>query len=105
IVQAQVVNSPVPSTVTFLSGASGVTFVLENTNAGALILTDVDMYRDGAYGTANYTLWYSATSISGASTVNTPDWTLIASSTPATISTSGVYNIFTGLTFNIPAST
>src|SRR5690606_29191765 len=103
--RAQTINSPIPSTITFLSGASGVVFALENTNAGAVILTDVSIYRDGAYGNASYTLWYSASSLSGSSTVNTPTWTQIASNTPAVISTSGVYPVFTGLTFNIPAST
>src|SRR5690606_6726904 len=88
--RAQTINSPIPSTITFLSGASGVVFALENTNAGAVILTDVSIYRDGAYGNASYTLWYSASSLSGSSTVNTPTWTQIASNTPAVISTSGV---------------
>jgi hypothetical protein len=104
-VSAQTVVSPVPTTTTFLSGASGITFNLENTNAGPIIVTGVDMYMDVASSGATYTLWYTTSALSGTSTVNTPTWTQIATNTPAAISASGVYPIFTGLTFNMPGTT
>lgn len=99
------ISTTAPSSFTFLSGSCGVTFVLDNTNSYAVTLTEVKMWRNTASTSATYTLWYSATSLSGSGTVQPSAWSQIAQVSPSNVSTSAVYSIFNGLSFTIPANT
>lgn len=85
---------------------TAVTFVIENTNAFPVLLTNVGSWINSTDAAGTYQLWYSATSLSGTPAIATPTWTQIAQVTsfppPAT---SGITNIFTGLSFTIPAGT
>src|SRR5688572_8637285 len=85
---------------------TAVTFVIENTNAFPVLLTNVGSWINSGDAPGTYQLWYSATSLSGLPAIASPTWTQIAQVTafppPAT---SGITNIFTGLSFTIPAGT
>jgi len=89
-----------------VSGNAAVTFVVENTNAAAIVLTQVDVFWNTLTVTSpvNATLWYTATSLSGAPTITSPTWTSIATA-PVTITTAGYYPTFLGLSFIIPGNT
>ncbi|RYD56624.1 MAG: T9SS type A sorting domain-containing protein [Sphingobacteriales bacterium] len=88
-----------------LSGTASISFVVENTNTNAVLLTDLSSLRTTASNGVTYTLWYSATSLSGTSTVATPAWTQIATIAPANVTASAISPIFSGLSFVIPAGT
>jgi len=89
-----------------VTGSAAVTFVVENTNASAILLTQVDIFCGSTVTSGTVpTLWYSATSLSGAPTIATPTWTSIATGSPIVFSTSGYYPALTGLSFIIPAAT
>jgi len=80
-----------------------ITFVIQNTNATAITLKEVDSHcKTGQNGTTQK-LWYSATSLSGAATITTPNWTLIGTGTTLSIPADGIYPVVTGLSFSIPA--
>ena len=89
-----------------VTGNSVVTFVIENTNAFPVILNGMEDYKAASYpaGPTTFTLWYSASSLSGAVTVGTTDWTQITTSPTLTLVT-GYNTIFTTLGFTIPANT
>jgi subtilisin-like proprotein convertase family protein len=90
-----------------VSGASSVTFVVTNNNSNPVILTRVDVQAATQFTSGNTTgsLWFTATSLSGAPTVAAPAWTLIATGTPVNVTADGVYTFLSGLTFSIPANT
>lgn len=86
-------------------GNSGITFVVQNTNATSRVITQIDqMWNTGTtVGTATAKLWMSTTSLSGGGTVSSPNWTLIATSPVINVTTSGLYPTFTNLSIIIPA--
>src|SRR5690606_19711074 len=100
--QSTTITTPLPTAAASLSGANAtITFAIQNTNAYAMTLTDVEFYRDGATSGWTYTLWYSTTNLSGPpGNVNTPNWTSIASTVASTVSTLAIHPLFTGLSFN-----
>ncbi|HSN95597.1 MAG TPA: hypothetical protein VLR10_00215, partial [Nitrososphaeraceae archaeon] len=85
---------------------TAVTFVIENTNGFPISLTNVGSWINSTDAAGTYQLWYSASSLSGTPAIATPAWTQIAQVTnfPAP-ATSGITNIFTSLSFAIPAGT
>ncbi|MCS6934176.1 MAG: GEVED domain-containing protein [Chitinophagales bacterium] len=85
-----------------VSGNSAITFVIQNNSGADIILTQVDNYLQTANNNTNVTLWYSATSLSGAPTIATPTWTQIANAGPIAAPSNGVYPHFTNLNFLIP---
>ncbi|HTN46845.1 MAG TPA: gliding motility-associated C-terminal domain-containing protein [Flavipsychrobacter sp.] len=92
---------------TTTTSAGGVTFVIQNTNPGPILLTNVGYYVSAADNGQLYTLYYSSTSISGPQPTVWPDpnWSLVASATVNGITTTGIQDILNGLTFLIPANT
>jgi subtilisin-like proprotein convertase family protein len=84
---------------------SAACFVIENTNAIDATLRQVDCYWIPTSNGAVPKLWYSATSLSGAPTIQSPAWTLVATGSALTITTAGYYTTLTGLSFVIPAGT
>ena len=89
-----------------LASNSGITFVIENTSGDVINLSQVSTFLVVANTGMIPGLWYSSTSLSGATpVVASPNWTLITTGTPVTVNTDGVYNLFTGLSFLIPNNT
>lgn len=88
---------------------SMVSFVIINTNAYAIKVTDLTSYFNPAVIGGNptgssMTLWYSSTSLSGdPGTLAGPNWTSGATSTLGAIGAAGVYPVFTGINIQIPA--
>lgn len=93
--------------LTYLTGDAVVTFAIANANAVPVTLTKLDVYASATSspGSTTGTLWYSATSLSGAPTVATPTWTVVAAGSPVAISADGFYTFLSGLSFTIPANT
>lgn len=105
------------TTLTTATGTSGyvgnvniqanacATFVVENTNASAIILDAIETYKSAIYPDvpASFTLWYSTTSLSGQPDVSKPVWDSITTTQPLSL-TLGYNTIFSGLNFQIPAS-
>jgi subtilisin-like proprotein convertase family protein len=80
-----------------------VTFVIQNTNATAITLKEVDSHCKTGQNGSVQKLWYSTTSLSGAATISAPTWTLIATGTALAIPADDIYPVLTGLNFSIPA--
>lgn len=101
------INTGYSATTSTGSGGNGITFAIENTNATAQLLTDVGYYLTSSHSNTVYQLWVSTTSLSGPQPTSYPatGWTLVAQVTTGTITTTGIQNIFTGLSHTIPAST
>lgn len=90
----------------FSSGASYLTFSIQNTNAYPVTLTDMSVFSLPVYSDNIYKLWYSATSLNGvANPIATPTWTQLAESEPLTTSTQTYINPFKCIGFVIPANT
>jgi hypothetical protein len=88
-----------------VGGDAAITFVVENTNTYAILLTGVDMYWTTTYNGTIPTLWYSATSLSGLPNIAAPTWTSIATGSPVAVTAAGYYPALSNLTFTIPAGT
>ncbi len=89
-----------------VTGNSAITFVIENTNSFAIQITQIDNYWQKANTGTTPSLWYSSTSLGGAPTIASPDWTLITGPiSPITVAANGYYPTFTGMSFTIPAAT
>lgn len=89
-------------------GAPGqVTFVLDNTNAGPIVITGIGNYCTTAEDNAIWQLYYSTTSLSGAvADMSAGGWALIATSFPTPVTATGITPLnFTGLNFIVPGST
>lgn len=88
------------------STTTGITFVIQNTNATSRVLTQIDQYWNTAISTvgpATVRLWMTTTSLSGiGGGVVTPTWTLMASNS-VNIAVTGVIPVFTGLSIVLPA--
>jgi subtilisin-like proprotein convertase family protein len=82
------------------STTTGITFVIQNTNATSRVLTQIDQYWNTAIttaGPATVRLWRTTTDLSGVGGgVVTPTWTLMASNT-VNVAATGVIPVFTGL--------
>lgn len=100
------INEPAYNGGNGVTGNSCVTFVIENTNSSAWLLSDLEVYFQTASNGAHVDLWYSASSLSGAPTVGSPTWTKITA-TSATISVpaNGYIPVFSNLNFIIPGNT
>lgn len=86
-----------------LSGACGITFVIENTSGNPMNLTEVATYLQVGTNGASMSLWYSSTSLSGATPgVTTTDWTKIATTPSVSVPVEAVTTVFTGMSFLIP---
>lgn len=85
---------------------SAITFVIDNTSAAPIFLTDVGDWTSSTDNGSVYTLYYSATSLSGAPATAFPaaGWTQVASNTVTIPSAAlSVNNVITGMNFLIPA--
>ena len=104
-----VLTTGVPSSPSSLSGSPapfGVSFIIENTNPYAIIMTTMEVYRGSGSSGMTFSLLYNATSLSGSSNLNTtPGWTAITSTTASTVSTTAIHPTFSGMNFLIPANT
>ena len=90
-----------------IAAPAGITFVIQNTNATARVLTNVDVYWQTFFtpGPATVKLWYTATALSGNTVpVATPAWTVIGNAT-VNVTGTGIIPTFSGLNFTIPANT
>lgn len=91
------------------SGTGGfITFVVENTSATPIYLTDVGNWTSSVDNGVTYTLWYSASSLSGSpGTLATPTWTVAGTNTVSGIAGTAlaVNTVISGMTFTIPAGT
>jgi len=109
--QVTIANYDVPSPLMYPAyngsnngGTGGITFAVRNYNSNAILLTGVSIYQVAVPNT--YTLWYSATSLTGPATVTTANgWTQIATSSAMTAPTNALAAPFTNLTFLIPGNT
>src|SRR5690554_1911805 len=96
--------------LTFFAATTGVgiTFAIQNTNSVPVTLNGLDFYMDAGTN-QSYQLWYNATSITGApGIINAANgWVSIAGPQNAapTDTVNGVYPVFTGIDFEIPANT
>lgn len=82
-----------------------ITFVVQNANAQPRILTKVDYFAAVDQPDNTYSLWYTATSLSGAPAVTSPTWTLIATGLPISAAADGITTVLDNLSFVIPANT
>src|SRR5690349_15251019 len=104
--QQVTIATGLPSSASSGSSAapSVVTFCLNNTRPTAVTLKGIDHYMSTSNANTVWKLFYSASSLSGQPNVTT--WTLIDSvSGPTTVTSTGIYTLFTALSFSIPAST
>ncbi|MFY7883885.1 MAG: T9SS type A sorting domain-containing protein [Dolichospermum sp.] len=88
-------------------GNSCITFSVNNTNNFAITIDALETFKSANYpaNAANFTLWYSTTSLSGAADLSTSDWVQIVSTqSPQTLS--GGYNtVLNNIGFSVPALT
>jgi subtilisin-like proprotein convertase family protein len=85
---------------------SGITFVVQNTNATSRVLTQIDQTWDPAFtaSPAVVKLWMTTTQLSGIGTgVASPAWTLMATNSNLVVAALGTIPTFTGLSIVIPA--
>lgn len=92
------------------AGSPGViTFVVQNANASARILTKVDCFAGVSHPNNTYSLWYSSTSLSGAPGNNPgiapPVWTLAATGVPITPVADEITTVLDNLSIVIPPNT
>src|SRR5690554_2540419 len=101
------INTNLSGTTSTGSAGNGITFVVENTNATAQMLTDVEYYLTSTQSNNTYELWVSTTSLSGPQPASYPSagWTLVATTTTGTITSTAIQPLFTNLSYIIPAST
>jgi hypothetical protein len=85
------------------SAPSVVTFCINNTRSSAVTLKRIDHYMSTSNASTVWKLFCSASSLSGQPNVTT--WTLIDSVIGPTVTGTGIYTLFTTLSFSIPAST
>lgn len=80
-----------------------ITFCIENTRSAAVTLKGISNYMASGNASSTWKLFYSASSLSGQPNVTT--WTVIDSVTGPSVSSTGIYTLFSSLNFTIPAST
>ena len=103
--QQVTIATGLPSSASSGSSAapSVVTFCINNTRPTQVTLKGVDNYMSTSNASTVWKLYYSATSLSG--TPNVTTWTLIDSVTGPTVTSTGIFALFSALSFPIPAST
>ncbi|TDH28668.1 hypothetical protein EXU57_00905 [Segetibacter sp. 3557_3] len=103
---AQTVTIPAPPSVTLspLFSSSVVTFVVENTNNVPLTVKGVSNYLLRSGPATVFTLYYSSTSLSGPSTISSPEWLEVATSAPIQATADGITSIFSSLNLVVPAN-
>src|SRR5690606_31761591 len=86
------INTNLSATTSTGSGGNGITFAIENTNAGAQLLTEVGYYLTSSHSNMFFELWESTTSLSGPQSTAYPSagWTLVATVTTCTITGTGI---------------
>lgn len=100
------ITTGIPSAASSLSGTTvGLSFALKNNNSSPITLTGIDFYMGTANGAQTWTLWYSATSLSGNGSISSPTFTQIASVTAAAPTATAIIPLFTTLSFSVPANT
>lgn len=82
---------------------AAITFVVQNTNTVPITITQVHSFCKPTQSGSTQKLWYSSTSLSGAPTIATPEWTLVGTGSALTIPSNGYYPVITGLSFVVPA--
>ncbi len=85
--------------------AAAITFVVQNANTSPRILTKVDCFAAADQPENTYSLWYSATSLSGAPTIGSPIWTLAATGLPISAAANGIETVLDNISVVIPANT
>ncbi|XZF13003.1 GEVED domain-containing protein [Chitinophagaceae bacterium MMS25-I14] len=89
-----------------VGGNSAITFGVNNTNAAAIILTQVATFQNTTNSNNTYTLWYTSSQLTGAPTITAANgWTQVATSAPITVTTSGITTVLSGLNLIIPSNT
>ena len=90
-----------------LGSPSSISFVLNNTNPFAVNLTGISNWLESDNNNSLWSLYYTATALSGAETdVTSAPWTLVANSAATPFTTAGISPLnFPGLSFTIPANT
>lgn len=109
LVQAQsttITTDPNFTGGTFFAAPAQIAFVVENTNAGGILITGITHYCQTSENNSVWELYYSSASISGPSSVPSADWNLIATSLPTPVTADGVVPIpFQSLSFLVPGGT
>ncbi len=85
--------------------AASITFVVQNANTTARILTKVDCFAAADQPDNTYSLWYTSSSLSGAPNIASPAWTLIATGDPVTAAADGIITVLDNIGFVIPPNT
>jgi gliding motility-associated-like protein len=90
-----------------LAGPSNISFVFNNTNPFAVNITGISNWCNLTENGSLWQLYYSSTSLNGASTdVTVAPWTLVANSAATPVTVNGITPLnFPGLSFNVPAGT
>lgn len=85
-------------------GNSCVTFVVENTNSYSILLNEIELFKsNSAAGPFVYTLWSSATSLSGAPNISKPIWDSVTTTSNLNM-VNGYNKIITSLNYSISAN-
>ena len=91
---------------TFSTGIAAITFAIQNSNTFPIAITQVDVYWRIANNNSQGNLWYSPTSLGGAPTIATPEWTMIKDFAQlVAVPADGIYPTITGINFIVPANT
>lgn len=85
--------------------AAAITFVVQNANASPRILTKVDCFAAADQPDNTYSLWYTATSLSGTPNISSPVWTLAATGEPVSAAADGIVTVLDNISVVIPANT
>src|SRR5690554_1795941 len=101
------INTNLTASTSTGSGGNGITFAIENTTGTPQMLTEVGYYITSTQSNTVFELWESSTSLSGPQPAGYPSagWTLVATVTTGSITTSAIQPVFTGLTHIIPGNT
>jgi len=86
-------------------GTGAITFVVQNANTTPRILTKVDCFAATDMPDNTYSLWYSATSLSGPPNISAPTWTLAATGLPVSAAADEIITVLDNLSVVVPAST
>lgn len=89
-----------------LTGASFVTFAVQNTNTFDIAITGISCFGNTGVSPTGLvpTLWRSTSSLSGApGTIGSPDWTSVATGSQVNISSNGIVPFLSNLTVIVPA--
>jgi len=90
----------------FIFGAPGaITFVVQNANTTSRVLTKVDYFAAADQPDNTYSLWFTATSLSGNPNIIAPVWTLAATGVPVTAAADGIITVLDNINVVIPANT